>query len=228
MTTTPETTVTHEAYISQIRELAIAKVQDPAMRLRLQAAKLVYGSGMAGTRGVTFYAAWKNGESADFVEVCATGEESDVQLAGTTVHELAHVLAGPGSGHGPKWKAACAVLGLVHAEAGGQSYAPEHFESQLWTAVQGLAVPTDGGPVFQVGQRLPGMGVVKPRPCPMGIGTRGGTSRGTGSGSRLRLWVCQCAVAVKVRVASDDFLATCQRCDSAFTRAESKPATEAA
>lgn len=217
-----ETTITHEAYISQIRELAIANVQDPAMRIRLQSAKLVYGSGMAGTRGVTFYAAWKKDAPADFVEVCATGEESDVQLAGTTVHELAHVLAGPGSGHGPKWKAACKVLGLVVAEAAGQSYAPEHFEPALWAAVQQLAVPTDGGPVFQVGQRLPGMGVVKPRPCPMGIGSRGGTSRGTGSGSRLRLWVCECAVPVKVRVASDDFQATCNRCGSAFTRSESR------
>lgn len=228
MTKKPETMVTHEAYISQIRELAIDKVEDPAMRIRLQAAKLVYGSGMAGTRGVTFYAAWQKGEAADFVEVCATGEESDVQLAGTTVHELAHVLAGPGSGHGPKWKAACKVLGLVVAEAAGQAYAPEHFAPALWAAVQQLPVPTDGGPVFQVGQRLPGMGVVKPRPCPMGIGSRGGTSRGTGSGSRLRLWVCQCAAPVKVRVASDDFLATCQRCASAFTRAESKSKQEAA
>ena len=228
MTTKPTATVTHEAYIGQIRELAIAKVEDPAMRLRLQAAKLVYGSGMAGTRGVTFYSAWKKDESADFVEVCATGEESDVQLAGTTIHELAHVLAGPGSGHGPKWKAACAVLGLMQAQASGQAYSPEHFEPTVWAQVQQLAVPTDGGPVFQVGQRLPGQGVVKPRPCPMGIGARGGKSRGTGSGSRLRLWVCQCAVPVKVRVASDDFQATCNRCDSAFTRAESKPATEAA
>lgn len=226
--TTTNPVVTHEAYLFQIRELAIAKVEDPALRLRLQAAKLVYGSGMAGTRGVTFYSAWKKDEATDFVEVCATGEESDVQLAGTTIHELAHVLAGPGSGHGPKWKAACAVLGLIQAEAAGQSYAPEHFEPALWTEISKLPVPTDGGPVFQTGQRLPGGATVKPRPCPMGIGTRGGKSRGTGSGSRLRLWVCQCATPVKVRVASDDFRATCNRCDSAFTRAESAAPAEAA
>ena len=212
--------ITHEAYISEIRELAIATVQDTALRLRLQGAKLVYGSGKTGTRGVTFFAAWKNGATHDFVEICATGEESDVQIAGTTVHELAHVLAGPGAGHGRAWKAACAVLGLVHAEAAGQSYSVEHFAPALWAGVQQLAVPTDGGPVFRTGQ-LGGIPTAKPRPCPLGIGTRGGTSRGTGSGSRLRLWTCQCQVPVKVRVASDDFQATCTRCDAAFTRAES-------
>jgi hypothetical protein len=57
----------------------------------------------------------------------------------------------------------------------------------------------------------------RPQACPLGIGTRGGRSRGAGSGSRLRLWMCDCGV--KVRVASDDFRAECQRCGSAFTRA---------
>jgi len=215
------TPVTHETYIAQIRALAVARVTDPAPRLRLDSAKLVYGSGMAGTRGVTFYAAWQNGETHDFVEICATGEESDVQIAGTTIHELGHVLAGPGSGHGPQWKAACKVLGLLHAEAAGQTYSPAHFDGALWAAVETLPVPTDGGPVFRTGQRgMPGIPTAKPRPCPLGIGTRGGKSRGVGSGSRLRLWTCACGI--KVRVASDDFQAACLRCGSAFARAERK------
>lgn len=220
---------THETYIAAIRTLAIARVTDETLRRRLLDVKLVYGSGMHGARGVTFFAAWQQGETHDFVEICATGEESDVQIAGTTIHELAHVLAGPTAGHGRDWKAACAVLGLQSAEAAGQAYAVEHFDAALWTAIALLPLPTDGKPVFRTGQRMPGAPIApKLRPCPLGIGTRGGKSRGVGSGSRLRLWVCACEKPVKVRVASDVFDATCNVCGSAFTRAESHPATEAA
>ena len=86
----------------------------------------MYGAGHGmGAPGDTFYGAWSNGTPGhDFLEGCATGEESPVPIAGTTIHELAHCLAGNTAGHGPAWKAACKVLGLVHAEAGGQSYAP--------------------------------------------------------------------------------------------------------
>jgi hypothetical protein len=215
--TTPMNT-THETYISAIRDLALTRVSDEGLRGRLAAAKLVYGSGMAGTRGVTFYSAWHNEAPQDFVEICATGEESDVQIAGTTLHELAHVLAGPGSGHGKAWKAACAVLGLISAEAAGQAYAVEHFDAALWIEIAALALPEDGRPIFRSGQGS-GLPTAKLRPCPLGIGTRGGKSRGTGSGSRLRLYVCGCAVPVRVRVASDAFDATCNRCAIAFTRA---------
>ena len=39
-------------------------------------------------------------------------------------------------------------------------------------------------------------------------------------GSRLRLYECSCDPPVKVRVASNDFDATCNRCDEAFTLVE--------
>jgi hypothetical protein len=38
-------------------------------------------------------------------------------------------------------------------------------------------------------------------------------------GTRLRLWQCACPRPVKVRVASDDFQATCNRCNHPFVRA---------
>ena len=219
----------HETYIAAIRDLVIARLTDPTTRQRLAQAKLVYGSGMAGTRGVTFFQAWKSGETHDFVEICATGEQSDVQIAGTTIHELAHVLAGPTAGHDSDWKASCKMLGLAVTAAGGQAYSPEHFDADLWAAIVSLPVPTDGAPVFHVGPRVPGLNrTAKPRPCPLGIGTRGGWSRGPGSGSRMRLYVCGCPKPVKVRVASDDFDATCNRCGAAFTRAAEQPAVEAA
>jgi hypothetical protein len=43
------------------------------------------------------------------------------------------------------------------------------------------------------------------------------------AGSRLRLWICGCSNPVKVRVASDDFQATCNRCNCAFKRTDSQP-----
>jgi hypothetical protein len=197
-------------------------VDDPAHRARLADAKLVYGAGHAtGARGVTFYGAWANGTPGhDFLEVCAAGEETTVQVAGTTIHELGHCLAGNTAGHGAEWKAACKVLGLIHAEAAGQSYAPEHFAANVWAAIAALPTPDDGRPTFAAHRPGPGMIArpATPRPCPLGVGTRGGRSRGAGSGSRLRLWLCECGV--KARVASDVFDATCNRCGTTFKQAD--------
>lgn len=213
---------THEAYIHDVRSLAIARVGDDRLRQRLVDAKVIYGvGGVRSARGVTYYGAWQNGNTHDVVEVCASCEESDVQIAGTTIHELGHVLAGNTAGHGSAWKQACAVLGLVDAEAGGQQYQAASFDPALWSQIDALELPTDGKPVMRA--TLGGVGMPAPstpRPCPMGIGTRGGKSRGVGSGSRLRLWECSCVPAVKVRIASDDFRATCGRCDQPFQRIE--------
>lgn len=223
------TKATHESYIQAVRALAIARIEEGSELRRLVEAKVVYGVGaIRGTRGVTFYAAWKDGETKDFIEVCASGEESALQIAGTTIHELAHVLAGPGTGHGKAWKAAAARLGLEVVQAGGQAYEEAHFDRALWKAISELDAPTDGAPLFRdahlgAGQNA-GLPVApKIRRCPMGTGTRGGKSRGTGSGSRLRLWICECkkedgTPAVKVRIASDSFAAHCDTCGAAFTR----------
>lgn len=212
--------VTHEAYLAGIRDAVLARVNGalaPGDRKRLALAKLVYGVGaMSGARGLTIYGTWQGSERADIIEVCAACEESDVQLAGTTVHELGHVLAGHGSGHGKAWKEACRVLGLVDAEAAGQAYRPDGFDPGLWRVLEALPLPTDGRPVL----RGTVSGPVSAKPCPLGVGTRGGTSRGKGSGSRLRLYECQCPKPVKVRIASDDFSAHCDHCGAAFTRPE--------
>lgn len=217
----PNVTMTHEEFVHAVREVVAPRVLDKALRERLLAAKLVYGSGPQNVRGVTFYSAWHDGAEQDFIEITAVGEEGPVQLAGTTIHELAHCLAGWGAGHGSAWKAAAAALGLKDAMAAGQHYTPEDFEPSVWVAIENIPHPTDGTPLFR--SRL-GATPTKPRPCPSGIGTRGGRSRGAGSGSRLRLWVCSCAEGTpgrKVRVASDEWDATCNRCHQNYTRQES-------
>lgn len=213
--------MTHEEYVRAIRQAALNRLTDDGARARLSQAKLTYGAGERGTRGVTYFSAWKNGEPHhhDFIEICAMGESSPIQLAGTTIHELAHSLAGSSAGHGRDWKAAAALLGLIHCEAAGQSYAREHFAPEILAVIDSLPHPTDGTPVFSDGAMFGGLPTVaKFKPCPLGIGTRGGTSRGKGSGSRLRLYQCDCGV--KVRVARDDFRAHCDDCGTAFVRVE--------
>ena len=214
--------ITHEAFVHAVRAAVVPRVSDPATRKRLLGAKLVYGGGPAGVRGLCYFDAWQNGSTHDFLEITAIGEESYVQLAGTTVHELAHSLAGRECGHGLAWKAAAAVLGLRAAQAAGQAYSPAHFEPSVWSSIEALPHPSDGQPQFSQAASGP----VLPRrakPCPLGIGTRGGRSRGAGSGSRLRLWLCGCAEGTpgrKVRVASDNWDATCNRCGRTYQKQE--------
>lgn len=215
-------TVTHEAFIGHVADLAIAHYaasQDASdeARQRLARIKLVYGAGATGLRGVTYYDRWRpaTNEVRPFVEVCAFGQESIVQLAGTTIHELGHVLAGWNAGHSTQWKEACKALGLHCVKAAGTRYLWSMFAPALRHAIAALPKPDDGEPIPQL-SGVAGMLGVTVKPCPAGFGTHGGRSRGKGSGSRLRLWQCSCEPPIKVRVASDRFRAHCDDCTQAF------------
>jgi hypothetical protein len=234
---------THEDYVKDVAQFVVEHADlNPSEYAALTAIKLVYGSGPNGTRGVTFFQRWKTGDSESavpFVEVSAFGQESPTQLAGTTVHELAHVLAGWEAGHGKGWHDACERLGLRNMKAGGTDYCKDTFADWLWEYVSTLEPPTEGQPVQSLftGAK-PGTGVVtglgalpfgfrikRIKGCQAGVGTRGGTSRGAGSGSRLRLFECAChgkgkqlAKPVKVRIAADDFDAVHKPCGKAFKR----------
>lgn len=231
--TTP--TTTHERFIHAVRDIVIAYVRaertiaDETIDgdlIRLAHAKLLYGIGDGSYRGVCHYSAWENGIGrVDVVEIAASAQESWVQLAGTTIHELAHVLTGFGAGHSADWKDAAVSLGFrIRPDAAGQIYRLAMFHPAIRHAVYELAARIgDGQPAFRThGSGLAGLAgllaTIKPRPCSAGVGTKGGKSRGAGSGSRLRLWECECERPVKVRVASDDFKAHCDECGSPFTR----------
>jgi predicted SprT family Zn-dependent metalloprotease len=222
--------VTHEEHLHQIRNIAVSRLNDEAKQRLLLEAKLTYGSGRPGVRGICFYKAWQNGSHHEFIEISASCEQSDLQLAGTTFHELAHILAGSTAGHGPEWKLAAHNLGLVCAEAAGQEYKIEDFDPEVWAKIAAVPSPSDGRPAFAV-QNGAGVGfgptafiglprAAKVRPCPLGIGKRNGKSRGPGAGSRLRLYACACQkpLVSKVRVASDTFRAICRNCETEFTR----------
>lgn len=208
----------HEEFIHRIADLAIARL--PENERGAMAAKIVYGMGAGtGARGVCYYSSWKNGlpQPIPIVEICAAAEESAVQVAGTTIHELGHVLAGPGAGHDNAWKAACERLGLRRAKAAGMIYTLAAFPWEIRVEIE-KALLIDGAPV-RSGSLVPGTPrILTPRPCGLGIGTKGGTSRGTGSGSRLRKFTCDCNPPVIIRAARDVLAAHCDLCSGAFKR----------
>jgi len=237
--------ITHEAYVQRIYALAVLS---PGLttedRARLGAIKLSYGAGPNGARGVTYFKRWARAkvgsvqgpaphnnhgpdcgcEPMPFVAICATEQEGLVQVCGTTLHELGHVLAGLEGGHGPAWHTACAKLGLINVQAAGTAYSWENFEPGMRAKLQRLAPPTDGAPVKAlIGQPLGPHGALitagqlRVRPCGAGFGTRGGHSRGTGSGSRLLKYVCECQPKpVIVRHAGSDLQAKCLVCGCEF------------
>lgn len=215
-------TFTHEQFIHAVREIAVQRLSVEE-RAAAMDAKLVYGAGSKQTRGVTYFGCWKNGHDHAFAEVCAFGEDSPIQVAGTTLHEIAHVLAGPGAGHGKGWIDACKRLGLLFVRAGGTRYSLACFASDIRLAIAALPKPTDGAPSPFGGIAPNGAALtLKIRPCGAGVGVKGGKSRGTGSGSRLRKFTCGCGV--NVRVARDVFNATCNDCGTAFKRADAPAA----
>lgn len=217
--------LTHEQFIHGVAAIACSRLSstDAALCANI---KLAYGSGPDGTRGVTYYDRWGKADAkVPFVAINALYQVSLTQLAGTTIHELGHVLAGWSAGHGPDWKAACEKLGLRRIRAAGTEYRLAMFDKDIRAYIAGLmGKVSDGEPQalfgsgigqggFAIGKRKSG-----PKPCTAAIGTRGGTSRGAGSGGRLRLFECGCVPAIKVRVARDAFDCTCNTCNSLFIK----------
>jgi hypothetical protein len=229
---------THEALIDSVYRLALQlPTLTKADRDLLTSIKLTYGAGPDGVRGVTYYKLWtknapkprkgaepKPTQVIPFVAICATGQSDHIQVIGTTLHELGHVIAGFEAAHGKAWIEACARLGLIGIKAAGTEYGPENFTTDhgFRKALLALPKPKDGAPVNAFGGGLGGLvlppGLSLPpmriKPCTAGYGAKGGKSRGKGSGSRLLKYSCGCTI---VRAsAGADFKATCGKCGETF------------
>lgn len=207
---------THEQFVQQVAAIAISKLSSTEQAI-CRSCKLTYGAGPDGTRGVTYFDRWGNIDSkAPFVAINALHQESIVQLAGTTIHELGHVLAGWKAGHSADWKHACEKLGLRRIKAAGTNYIWSMFDKDIRESIVLLPKPDDGAPIdLLAGYRQNGTQVTM-KPCTQGIGTRGGKSRGVGSGSRLKLFVCDCEPPFKIRSGRSDLRCTCDMCNTRF------------
>jgi len=201
----------HHSYINAVHKIVISHAA-PELHQQLTDIKLAYGMGDQTMRGVTYFGRWQNGtvDPIPFVEVCASGEESLVQIAGTILHELAHVVVGEAEGHSPIWKQACKALGLRRPYGGGQQYLRASFVPSFRDALTALGTFDDGTPLCHPH--------FKPRQCSLGIGRLGGKSRGLGSGSRLRKWICDCEPPVIIRASRDDLACHCDHCGAAFNQ----------
>lgn len=193
---------THETFIQAVRDLVVAQADlKPEDRQRLEHAKLIYGVGDGSYRGVTIYEAWENGVgTVDVVEIAATGEESWIQLAGTIVHELGHVLTGKGHGHDAAWRDLAKSLGFqIRPAAAGQVYRLAMFRPALRLEIQALAASlSDGSPTFSTlfgGALAPAPKA--PRPCSAGVGAKGGTSRKAGTSNRQLKATCGCGHIIR-------------------------------
>lgn len=62
--------------------------------------------------------------------------DNALQLAGTVIHEMAHVLVGTQQEHNYNWVSAATHLGMNVVEAEGQRYAPEHFDADALRIIE--------------------------------------------------------------------------------------------
>jgi len=232
---------THEQYVQAIYRLALKAKLTQQQKSVLRQVKITYGDRRPGVYGTTHFGQWHptaccggkrkpKGHAHPLVTIAAMPGETSLELCNTVVHELGHVLAGIGKGHGPEWVAACKALGLANAKAMGAADGWSDFSPALRKGLRGLGLPTDGAPIA-VKLALNDSGVPElvpadpgPRPvrtCGAGIGTKGGKSRGAGAGSRYLLWECQCEQPTKLRTTRKDLRVRCLDCKRNFALVES-------
>ncbi len=186
-------TYTHEQFVLDILALVRGRLNEDD-RATLDGVKLVYGAGRPSTRGVTYYNAWSapgHDDKRPLIEICAFCERDRVQVAGTTIHEIGHVIAGFEAAHGKDWKDACERAGLRRIKAAGTDYVMSMIVPELREAINALPALDDGAPETARNAGLGPRGGLSGGGCSAGVGTRGGKSRGAGSGSRMIKMFCE-------------------------------------
>ncbi len=151
-------------------------------------------AGGVGSRRVTVGECFPPTMCADGVaQIFISPRLSDsIEVLGTLLHELIHAAFGGRFGHRKEFSQAARRVGLAGPPTA--------------TVVGPELLPILRGYVERAGA-YPHAAVKAP-------------VKAKAAGSRLRLYECACEPPVKVRVASDDFDATCNRCETLFTKVE--------
>ena len=176
--------ITHEDYLVAVTR-AVCE-QYPTTAPALRQVQLVFGTGPRRWALDPLHRVWGGGEADEplpLVEIAAIGGLAPAETCHVVLHELAHVLT-PGSGHGGAWRYAARQVGLLQPRAWpGAGELASWGAPALRSKLQAIPAPTERVPAaYHDWQR---------RPCGVGYGTRGGTSRGEGAGSRYLKVTCQ-------------------------------------
>ena len=188
--------ISHEDYLAAVT--AAVCEQFPTTAAALSQVHLVFGTGPRRRALDPLHRVW-GGWEADaplpLVEIAAIGGLAPAETCHVVLHELAHILT-PGVGHGKVWRFAARQVGLLKPRARpspGELAAWSSIVAPLRRKLQAIPVPTERVPAEYFDWHR--------RPCGVGYGTRGGTSRGEGSGSRYLKVICPhpgCGYQVRV------------------------------
>lgn len=121
-----------EEFSTLIRDAVVSKcaLSERFSSIRLKSATLKYNDFLhKNLRGEA-----KTSNAGDGIEIRQT--ENAIQLAGTVVHELGHVMVGGTEGHSPNWNDACSALGLTVTAHSGQHYKPQDFAPDILHAIE--------------------------------------------------------------------------------------------
>lgn len=117
-----------ELFANAIKDALTGRLRDERFSaIRLQGAPLRYSDFIHPTM-----AGYSNGNNL----VVTQRSGGALELAGTIIHEMAHVLVGTAQSHNENWTAAARHLGLAHVEHANQSYIPDHFDPPALRVIQ--------------------------------------------------------------------------------------------
>ena len=116
-----------ELFANCIKDALVTRVGERFSTIRLRGAPLRYND---------FLDEGKREQARHDGVMEVAQRDSALQLAGTIIHEMAHVLVGTQQAHNNNWNDAACALGLVIAVPKGQVYEPDHFNKDVLKVIE--------------------------------------------------------------------------------------------
>ena len=113
-----------ELFANAIKDATVGRISasERFSAIRLSGAPLTYNDFIhKNWRGLT--------DAAGRVEV--RQQNSALDMAGTVIHEMSHVLVGVQQSHNENWREACHALGIINPIADGREHTPEDFDPPM-------------------------------------------------------------------------------------------------